>query len=45
MMNPRDIELLDTEEGRKQLPPEFVEEFGSNCKGDDEDGSNTEVLK
>lgn len=44
MLNPRDIEMIDDEEGKKSLPPEFVEEFG-NCKGDDEDGSDTEVLK
>lgn len=42
MINPKDIELLDTEEGRKQLDPEFVEEF-SPGKGDDEDGGDTNV--
>lgn len=42
MINPKDIELLDTEEGKKELNPEFVEEFGPG-KGDDEDGSNTDV--
>lgn len=35
MINPSDIEKLDTEEGRKELDPEFVAEF-ENCKGDDE---------
>lgn len=44
MLNPRDVELLEDEEGRKLLPPEFVEEF-SDCKGDDEDGSDAEIHK
>lgn len=42
MFNPKDLELLDTEEGRKQLDPDFVAEV-TNGKGDDEDGSNTDV--
>lgn len=36
MISPKDLDKLDTPEGRKQLPPEFVEEF-SNGKGDDDD--------
>ena len=36
MMNPKDVDLLDTEEGRKNLPPEFVQEMTNN-KGDDEE--------
>lgn len=42
MINPKDVELLDTEEGRKELEPEFIEEF-SGGKGDDEDGSKPNV--
>lgn len=42
MINPKDIELLDTEEGRAELDPLFVAEF-ANGKGDDEDGSDTEI--
>lgn len=34
MMNPKDIELLDTKEGQKKLEPEFVEEMTNN-KGED----------
>lgn len=34
MINPKDLEKLDTPEGRKELPPEFVAEF-ENGKGDD----------
>lgn len=41
MFNPKDIELLETEEGRSELDPEFVSEM-TNGKGDDEDG-NTEI--
>ena len=36
MMNPTDIELLETEEGKNQFDPEFLAEF-ENGKGDDED--------
>ena len=36
MLSPKDIEKLDSEEGRLELPPEFVAEFENN-KGDDED--------
>jgi len=36
MINPKDVKLLDTVDGRKQLPPEFVAEF-ENGKGDDEE--------
>lgn len=36
MLNPKDVELLDTPQGRKKLPKEFVEEMTNN-KGDDED--------
>lgn len=42
MINPKDIELLDTEEGMYELDPEFIEEFGPG-KGDDEDGSDTDI--
>lgn len=42
MIGPMDIEKLDTEEGRKELDPTFVLEF-ENGKGDDEDGSDTEI--
>lgn len=42
MFNPKDIELLDTEEGRAQLDPDFVAEF-TDTKGDDEDGSKPNV--
>lgn len=42
MLNPKDLELLDSEEGCKELDPAFVEEF-SNGKGDDEDGDNTDI--
>lgn len=43
MINPKDIELLDSEEGKLQLDPDFVAEF-ENGKGDDEeDGSDTEI--
>lgn len=42
MINPKDIESIDTEEGKKNLGEEFIKEF-TNGKGDDEDGSNTEV--
>ena len=34
MLNHKDVELLETEEGRKQLDPEFVEEMTNN-KGED----------
>lgn len=37
MINPIDIEKLDTPEGRAELDPDFVAEF-ENGKGDDEDG-------
>ena len=36
MINPSDIEKMDTPEGRKELSPEFLAEFENN-KGDDED--------
>ena len=36
MINPSDIRKLDTEEGRKELDPDFVAEF-QNGKGSDED--------
>lgn len=36
MINPKDIENINTEEGRAELPPEFLAEFENN-KGDDED--------
>lgn len=36
MLNPKDIDLMDTPEGRKKLPPEFLTEMENN-KGDDED--------
>lgn len=36
MFNPTDIELLDTEEGKKKLDPNFVNEFENN-KGEDDD--------
>lgn len=42
MINPKDVELLDTEEGKKELDPDFVNEF-ANGKGDDEDGDDTNV--
>lgn len=38
MLNPKDVDLLDTEEGRKSLPPEFVQEVMNNKGDDDEDG-------
>lgn len=41
MINPKDIELLDSEEGRKELDPEFVAEI-TNGKGDDEDGTDVQ---
>lgn len=39
MINPRDIESMDTEQGRKELGDEFVDEF-TNGKGDDQDANN-----
>ena len=36
MINPKDLELLDTEEGRKELDPNFVSEF----EGGKEDGED-----
>lgn len=42
MLNPKDIECLENGEDCKELDPALIEEF-SNGKGDDEDGSNTEV--
>lgn len=36
MINPSDITLLDTEEGRKEFDPEFLAEF-ENGKGDEDD--------
>lgn len=42
MLNPNDVELLGTETAKEILTPEFIEEFSSG-KGDDEDGSNTEI--
>ena len=36
MINPSDIEKMDTVEGRKELNPEFLSEFENN-KGDDKD--------
>ena len=36
MINPKDLEKLNTEEGRKELNPDFVAEF-INGKGDDEE--------
>ncbi len=36
MLNPRDIEMMDDPEGRKNLPKEFLEEMENN-KGDDDD--------
>lgn len=41
MLNPKDLECLDDEK-YEDLDPAFVEEF-SNGKGDDEDGSNTDI--
>lgn len=35
MINPKDIDLLLTKDGRKKLHPEFVSE-NTNCKGDDD---------
>ena len=35
MINPSDIELMETDEGKKQFDPEFLKEF-ENGKGDDE---------
>lgn len=37
MISPKDLEKLDTPEGRKELPPEFVEEFANGKGNDDED--------
>ena len=42
MINPKDIETMDTDEGKKNLGDEFINEFTSG-KGDDEDGSDSEV--
>lgn len=36
MINPKDLELLNTEEGKKELDPNFVDEFDGG-KEDDED--------
>lgn len=36
MLNPKDIDMMDTPEGRKNLPTEFLEEMENN-KGDDDD--------
>ena len=36
MINPSDIELMETEEGKKKFDSEFINEF-ENGKGDDED--------
>jgi len=38
MLNPKDVELLDTEEGRKQLNPDFVAEVTNNKGEDEKDG-------
>lgn len=43
MINPKDIELLLTEEGRAQLDPEFVSEF-TQGKGE-EDAAPKEVIE
>lgn len=43
MINPKDVELLDTEEGRAQLDPDFVEEFANGKGGDEDDGSDTKI--
>ena len=42
MINPKDLKKLDSEEGRKELNPEFVAEF-ENGKGDDEEDDNKKV--
>lgn len=36
MINPVDIEVMDTEEGKKEFDPGFLKEF-EDGKGDDED--------
>lgn len=36
MINPTDIEDINTEEGKKKFDPNMIEEF-ENGKGDDED--------
>lgn len=36
MINPKDIELFNTEENKKNIDPNMLEEFRNN-KGDDED--------
>lgn len=35
MFNPTDIELLDNEEGKKNLDPNFVNEFESGKEEDE----------
>jgi hypothetical protein len=42
MINPKDIEPINTEEGKKNFGDEFIKEF-TNGKGDDKNGSNSEV--
>ena len=42
MFNPNNIEMLESTNAEENLAPEFIEEFSSG-KGDDEDGSNTEI--
>ena len=37
MINPKDLELLNSEEGRKQLDPEFVKEFSDGGKEEGEE--------
>lgn len=43
MINPKDIEAMDTDEGRSNLPQAFVEEFTDNKGKDDDNGSDSNV--